>query len=27
VASDDSWLLMALKQARQKERSHAKSDG
>ena len=27
VASNDSWLLMALKQARQKERSHAKNDG
>jgi len=27
VASDDSWLLMALKQARQKERSNAKNDG
>jgi hypothetical protein len=27
ISSDDNWLLMAIKDARQKEKNHAKQDG
>ncbi len=27
ISVDDNWLLMALKQAKQKEKSHANADG